>query len=61
MTLEEIIKKELKIVKEELDTRKITYGAHMGYLLTIKERQRIMYKLILEDILKYIDYIAVDE
>ena len=60
MTLEEIIKKELKLV-EELDTRNIKYGEHMGYLLAIKERQRIMYKLVLEDILKYIDYIGEEE
>ena len=60
MTLKEIIKNELKIVEEKLDTRKITYGEHMGYLLAIKERQRIMYKLVLEDILNYIDYVGED-
>lgn len=60
MTLEQIIKEELKII-EKLDTTKITYGYQMGYFLAIKERQRIMYKLVLEDILNYIDYIEGKE
>lgn len=57
MTLEEIIKKELKIVEKELDTRHIFYQGQMGYFLEVKDRIRRLYACTLQDILNYIDYI----
>ena len=56
MTLEKIIKQELKII-EKLDTTHITYQGQMGYFLEVKDRIRRLYACTLRDILNYIDYL----
>ena len=56
MTLEKIIKQELKII-EKLDTTHINYQGQMGYFLAVKDRIRRLYACTLRDILNYIDYL----